>query len=170
MTIREYLKTSSGAAVYERGATARREGLALEDNPFPERWPLRHSTWNLGYQDETNMKSSSLQLYEVDGKYVTRIATNSLNLAVVEERGTGLVFTCEPEKLKKVIPYTVTLLSEGVEKHFIAKPGQVADGDLLISGNGVIARVIKVNSEVSSARVALGDWGFRRLVTEALTG
>lgn len=191
----QYLKTSSGQNALKKGSIAAAAGQPRKNNPWPSNCPLRHRAWNEGWDRATGSNNPvihiqvsgasggsskpghqnketemSNQLYETkDGKFVTRLATNSLGHAVVEEKGTGSVFAVDAADLKKVVPYTIELTSiQGGPQHFLAKEGQVKQGDILISPSGVVCVVTQVNSENAHTQRTLEEKNFRRVMTEAL--
>lgn len=109
------------------------------------------------------------QLFQTaDGVYVTRLATNSKNEAVVEERGTGRVFSVDSSTLKKVIPYTVDIRIGNQIAQLLSAPDQVKLGDTLVNVNtGAIAQVTKLNSEAEGTTNELKTF-YRRIATEEI--
>jgi hypothetical protein len=186
----DYFKTESGKRHVEQGRRAWRENRHRDTCPWQQHGtPLRRAAWLYGYDNPQTIgaivsgtitaakicvqsePTMSKQLYETaDGKFVTILATNSENKPVVEERGTNAVFVIDDKAtLKKVVPYTVAIAfgPHNGDQHFIAKEGQVAVGDVIISNNG-FGQVTAVGTENTNTQRSLSDAGFRRVATETL--
>ena len=94
-------------------------------------------------QKETQQKENTMTLYEVKAKgidtvrYATYLATNGKGEWVMEEKGSGDIFTTAKEDAAEVMPYTFGMkFSGGVIYHFLSKEGQVKVGDMLVRLDG----------------------------------
>lgn len=108
------------------------------------------------------MSAPNTQLYVVknSNQYVTRIGTNSENLAVVEEKSTGKIFAVDPKDLEKVLPYTVSVKFSATSSiyDYLAKKDQVKEGDLLFGKDAPqFAVVLKIDSKSEKATVQLSE-------------
>lgn len=73
--------------------------------------------------DQQNAKGNIMKLYQIKDTdtFVSRLATNSEGLAVVEEKGTGKVSAINPDLLIEVVPFTIeTKDVKGNVRHFSA--------------------------------------------------
>lgn len=168
----EYVFSAASRSYRLAGAEAAHKSQPRDSNPYANSpAKLRAAAWWYGYDHQLKQekKKPMTQLYETpEGKFVQRLATNSENLAVVEEKGTGNVFKIDPSLLKRVVPFTIAITFNGSEQHFIApKEIKLAVGDLVISKAGALGIVTLLGSE-SATRGKIEDMGFRRVVTEAL--
>jgi hypothetical protein len=191
----QYFQTESGKRHVEQGRTAWRANRHRDTCPWNQQGtPLRRAAWLHGYDNPQSINAitsatieagtiiaakiciqseppMSKQLYETaDGKFVTILATNSENKPVVEERGTNAVFVIDDKAtLKKVVPYTVSIGfgPHNGEQAFIAKEGQVAVGDVIVSNNG-FGQVIAVGTENTQTQRNLSECGFRKVATQPL--
>lgn len=112
--------------------------------------------------EDQKMSSPNTQLYIVknSNQYVTRIGTNSENLAVVEEKATGKIFAVDPKELDKVLPYTVSVkfMTSSTIYHYLTQKNQVKEGDLLFGKDAShFAQVIKIDSKNENATTQLSD-------------
>lgn len=162
--------------MFAAGQHAAQLNVPRENNPWREyNTPKRRAAWFAGHDSITNNQqeqptmTTSTQLFQTaDGLYVTRIGTNSKNEAVVEERGTGRVFSVDSSTLKKVIPYTVGIRIGNQTIELLSAPDQVKLGDTLVNVNtGAIAQVTKLNSEAEGTTNELKTF-FRRIATEEI--
>ena len=116
-------------------------------------------------------------LYETeDGRFGTKLATNSEGKVVLEIKGSkGEVEAFAPETIKEVVPYTVSVqFIEGNDARygkpknysFISKEGQVQAGDIIfVDGSPNMARVTKLNTK---SRQATKELKGRKVLTEDL--
>lgn len=116
-------------------------------------------------------KEQKMNLYEVqvDEKvlFANYLATNSDGLWVMEEKGTGHIFTTKKEKAQEVLPFTIDVRFEGsasVNSYLSNKDTALKVGDvLLIEGDTTFARVVKVDSK---SKKAIKELKGRKVVTE----
>ena len=72
----------------------------------------------------------------------------------MEEKGTGAVFVVDPANVKKVMPYTITVLYAEGTQQFLADKGLFNKGEfyLVQEGNELhVARVTAVDTESEKA-------------------
>jgi len=101
--------------------------------------------------------------------YGTHIGTNSKNLWLMEEKGSGRVLTIDPKDAEEVLPYTFSVKMRGNTTHYIGEEGMVSMGDVLLYTGGdypEIATVTAVNTKNKSSHTKFTG---RRVVTEQLT-
>lgn len=78
------------------------------------------------------------ELFEitVDGKttYGFKLAMNSANKLVMEEKGTGQTIVVSPDQVKEVLPYTITVtaFNSDAVRNYIIEPGKVKVGDIVL--------------------------------------
>jgi hypothetical protein len=126
------------------------------------------------YNESENMTTETQMLYQFkteDGStaYGTHIGTNSKNLWLMEEKGSGRVLTIDPKDAEEVLPYTFSVKMRGNTTHYIGEEGMVTTGDVLLYTGGdhpEIATVTAINTKNKSARAKFTG---RRVVTEQLT-
>ena len=100
-------------------------------------------------------------LYEVnDGKsksFAHKLATNSEGLWVMEEKGTGKVFTADKATVEEVMPYTISIQFPTSDSHYsyFAEKGKFKKGDFFIIGRAnsgfAIVRVTDVDTKSKKA-------------------
>lgn len=123
------------------------------------------------YNENTMANSDMTTLYsfEIDGqtKYGHHIATNSLGLCVVEEKGgSGQIYTLEKTLLQEVVPYTVHMreMNTSNSVNVITTEGTYKLNEMIIH-SGRIWIVTKLNNKVKNG-VELKN--ARRIVTEEI--
>lgn len=89
------------------------------------------------YQGDTETMSNSTQLYsfvKADGTtgYVTYLATNSAGDWVVEEKGSGELYTLPKTNFTEVVPYTFSINVNGRTEHFVGEEGKVTKDEVLL--------------------------------------
>lgn len=93
-------------------------------------------------------------------KYGIHIGTNSSGSYIIEEKGTGQIFTRSKDEIEEVLPYTFTVeYMERVDSNqpvnFLGDAESVSVGDLLLyvsrSGKAWMCTVKKVDSKVKTA-------------------
>jgi hypothetical protein len=103
---------------------------------------------------DSNMATDTL--YEVDGKFAKKLAVNSSGMWVMEEKGSGTVFTADKKNCQEVVPYTVEVrftqnFGESKGYHYTSVEGRFNVGDLLwmpCAGQGEgFARVVAVGTK-----------------------
>lgn len=116
-------------------------------------------TWVAASIDEHqhNVKKERLKmkLYQIKDTdtFVTRLATNSEGLAVVEVKGTGMVQSVNPSLLIEVVPYTICAArvdGKGTA-HFAAKEGAWSKDDVFALG-GLLWVVSDLNTKMDGAK------------------
>ena len=126
------------------------------------------------YNESENMTTETPLLYQFKTEddstaYGTHIGTNSKNLWLMEEKGSGRVLTIDPKDAEEVLPYTFSVKMRGNTTHYIGEEGVVTNGDVLLYTGGdypEIATVTAVNTKNKSARAKFTG---RRVITEQLT-
>lgn len=115
---------------------------------------------------ETISMSKPNQLFRVIGSnpevYVTLLATDSSNKSVVEEKGTGKIFSIEPNKLEKVLPYTVGVkfMTGATVYNYLTSANKVKKNDVLVcTRNGTLsfAVITEVDTKSEQATATLED-------------
>lgn len=127
-------------------------------------------------QEETQQKENTMTLYEVKAKgidtvrYATYLATNGKGEWVMEEKGSGDIFTTAKEDAAEVMPYTfgMKFSGGGIIYHFLSKEGQVKVGDMLMrldagEYTGSVGLVTGVNTK---SKVATKEFVGVRLLSE----
>lgn len=127
-------------------------------------------------QEETQQKENTMALYEVKAKgidtvrYATYLATNGKGEWVMEEKGSGDIFTTAKEDAAEVMPYTfgMKFSGGGIIYHFLSKEGQVKVGDMLMrldagEYTGSVGLVTGVNTK---SKVATKEFVGVRLLSE----
>ena len=117
-----------------------------------------------------------MTLYEVKAKgidtvrYATYLATNGKGEWVMEEKGSGDIFTTAKEDAAEVMPYTfgMKFSGGGIIYHFLSKEGQVKVGDMLMrldagEYTGSVGLVTAVNTK---SKVATKEFVGVRLLSE----
>jgi hypothetical protein len=116
----------------------------------------------------TEGKDDMETLYEVNDKFAKKLAVNSSGLWVMEEKGTGTVFTSDKKDCKEVVPYTVEVrftqnFGESKGYQYTSVEGRFNVGDLLwmpCAGQGEgFARVVAVGTKSRSATKELEPIG-----------
>ena len=115
-------------------------------------------------QQEAQQKENTMTLYEVKAKgidtvrYATYLATNGKGEWVMEEKGSGDIFTTAKEDAAEVMPYTfgMKFSGGGITYHFLSKEGQVKVGDMLMrldagEYKGSVGLVTAVNTKSKTA-------------------
>lgn len=121
--------------------------------------------------EQLKEKEQKRSLYEVkvDEKvlFANYLATNSDGLWVMEEKGTGHIFTTKKEEAQEVLPFTIDVKFEGsanVVSYLSNKDTTLKVGDvLLINKKTIFAHVVAVDSK---NRKAIKELKGRRVVTE----
>lgn len=116
-------------------------------------------------EDEHNLKAADLDeqsqnmktLYSFtkeDGStgYGTHIGTNSQNLYLIEEKGTGAILVFDKDKLEEVLPYTFSVKIGNSETHYHGEKGAVSVNDYVVDPQGRIGVVTGVGTKNKSAR------------------
>lgn len=134
-------------------------------------------TRSLSEAEETNLNNlnqgedkmtTTPKLYEAtqDGKtrYATKVGTNSDNQWVMEEKGTGTIFTADKSEVEEVMPYTISIefADSGKEYSYFAAKDVFTVGDFYLtatpSGWSAV-RVTKVNTRSRSATKEFKPFG-----------
>lgn len=115
-------------------------------------------------QQKVQQKENTMTLYEVKAKgidtvrYATYLATNGKGEWVMEEKGSGDIFTTAKEDAAEVMPYTfgMKFSGGGIIYHFLSKEGQVKVGDMLMrldagEYTGSVGLVTAVNTKSKTA-------------------
>jgi hypothetical protein len=122
----------------------------------------RHTSDFEYYETQQTQKEETMNnLYEVTEAtgtiFATKLATNSEGLWVMEERGTGRVFTSDKSKVEEVMPYTIGIkflksesFVDSKEYSYFAQKGKFAVGDTFLF-NDSIAWVSAVDTKSKSA-------------------
>lgn len=124
-------------------------------------------------QSEKGKDTMTLYQFTVDSdtKYGTYLATNSQGLFVMEEKGTGVIYTVAKTSVEEVMPYTigVVFLSSGntTEYSYLAPVGKYQVGEVFLIkskyGHGLCA-VTKVDTK---SKAATADFNpITKLLTE----
>jgi hypothetical protein len=125
---------------------------------------------------DNNVKGNTMnELFEinVDGKatYGFKLAMNSENKLVMEEKGTGKIIVVSVEDVKEVVPYTVTIVSfDGNNAYnYTVEPGKLQVNDVVIHSakgqtNARIGYVRELDTKVKGASQFAGT----RLVSEKI--
>jgi polynucleotide 5'-kinase involved in rRNA processing len=123
----------------------------------------------LFYDTDEPMKTEMLYSFDLNGatSFGTHIGTNSNNQYIIEEKGTGAIHILDKDKLEEVLPYTFSATLSGNVQHYIASPGSVKVGDVLLctAGNSPTVAVVKaVDTKNKEARKFKGA----KIVTETI--
>lgn len=91
----------------------------LEDNPI-EKGNTMNELFEISYEGKTT--------------YGFKLAMNSENKLVMEEKGTGKIIVVGPDAVKEVLPYTisVTSFSGDAVRSYTIEPGKVAVNDIVL--------------------------------------
>lgn len=92
------------------------------------------------------------KLYEVTlgdmKKYATKLAVNSNGDWVMEEKGTGAVFTARPDACEEVKPYTIEVsTTNGSKVHHTAEKDKFKVGEMFWTSNSGIMVVTKIDTK-----------------------
>jgi hypothetical protein len=115
------------------------------------------------------------ELFEItyEGKtiYGYKLAMNSENKLVMEEKGTNKIIVVSPDAVKEVLPYTITVrsFSGDVECSYTVEPSKVAINDIVMhSRKGAkgfgLGVVTALDTKVKGAAQFVGS----RLVSEII--
>ena len=88
-------------------------------------------------------KEEMQKLYEVTQgdmkRYASKLAVNSSGQWVMEEKGTGSVFTADPKTCEEVKPYTIEVMTTGGSKTtFTAEKGKYQEGEVYWYDQGFV--------------------------------
>lgn len=122
-------------------------------------------------QTEDKKGNEMKTLYEYKGKYVHLLATNSDGKHVVEEKGTGEVFSVEDNSLLvEVIPYSIGVKfnPKGKVYHYTAPKDTYKEGEfyLVASDQWAIVQVVAVDTRSKSATKEFKPLGKLSMQTE----
>lgn len=101
-------------------------------------------------------------------KYGTHIGTNSSNQLLIEEKGSGRIYTLNRNDVDEVVPYTfsvVDVMDDLSTTHYIGTPDTVKKGDILLTAKGDLVKVVAVNTKSKTASTTFKG---RRVVTEEI--
>ena len=90
------------------------------------------------YNNEEENNMSTLYQFTVDSdtKYGTYLATNSQGLSVMEEKGTGVIYTVAKTSVEEVLPYTIDvvflLTGNKTEYSYLAPAGKYQVGEVFL--------------------------------------
>lgn len=110
--------------------------------------------------NNTQKENNMTKLYEVKESetvttFATKLAVNSSGLWVMEEKGTGRVFTATPSSAEEVMPYTITVQFLGTdyrkEYSYFAKKGDFEVNQVFMMDNNSLCRVTGVDTKSSFA-------------------
>ena len=92
----------------------------VNEDPSSYTWVAANLAEYLHNVKKEQLKMKLYQIKDTD-TFVTRLATNSEGLAVVEEKGTGKVSSIDPGLLIEVVPFTIEARdTKGTIRHFSA--------------------------------------------------
>ena len=136
---------------------------------YVERVQLDDNDNYLLYETGEPMKTEILYSFDLNGatSFGTHIGTNSNNQYIIEEKGTGAIHILDKDKLEEVLPYTFSATLSGNVQHYIASPGSVKVGDVLLctAGNSPTVAVVKdLDTKNKEARKFKGA----KIVTETI--
>lgn len=97
-----------------------------------------------------------------------KLAVNSNGDWVMEEKGTGQVFTAQASSCEEVKPYTILVRNtmQNQANHYTAKKDEFNVGDAFVTSQGEIVTVVKVDTKQDNHK---GDFKpTTRIVTEAV--
>lgn len=120
------------------------------------------------YDYESNLKLYETEAMSTDNKtlysftkedgtvaYGDHIGTNSQNLYLIEEKGTGSIHIRDKADLEEVLPYTFSAKMGNNETFYVGTPGTVQVGDILLytgSSSPQIAVVTAIDTKSKNAR------------------
>lgn len=113
------------------------------------------------HEEATTQGKDTMTLYQFtvsgDTKYGTYLATNSQGMYVMEEKGSGVIYTVDKTVVEEVMPYTidVVFLGSGETVYgYLAEVGKYNVGDVFLVktplGHSLVA-VVKVDTKSKKA-------------------
>jgi hypothetical protein len=89
---------------------------------------------NLEKQKENKVNELFEISYEGKTTYGFKLAMNSENKLVMEEKGTGKIIVVGPDAVKEVLPYTISVgsFSGDAVRSYTIEPGKVAVNDIVL--------------------------------------
>lgn len=102
---------------------------------------IRFNKDNIKLYEEENMTTASTlyQITQEDGTvtFGTHVGTNSANMLLIEEKGTGKIIFAKKEQVEEVLPFTFAVRQNGKNVHYLGEPDRVKKGDVLLyTGEG----------------------------------
>jgi len=123
----------------------------------------------------TTQGKNTMTLYQFtvnnDTKYGTYLATNSQGLFVMEEKGTGVIYTVGKTAVEEVMPYTigVVFLSSGstTEYSYLATAGKYEVGQIFLMDNNYGHSLVTITKVDTKSKAATTDFNpITRVLTE----
>lgn len=121
---------------------------------------IRFSKDNIKLYEEEQMATANTlyQITQDDGTvtFGIHVGTNSANMLLIEEKGTGKIIFAKKEQVEEVLPFTFSVRQGGKNVHYLGEPGKVKKGDVLLyTGEGAdkydLAVVTGVDTKNKSA-------------------
>lgn len=121
---------------------------------------VRFSKDNIKIYEEEQMTTANTlyQITQEDGTvtFGIHVGTNSANMLLIEEKGTGKIIFAKKDQVEEVLPFTFSVRQNGKNVHYLGEPEKVKKGDVLLyTGEGAdryeLAVVTGVDTKNKSA-------------------
>lgn len=134
------------------------DGMYVNTNHSLMCRPLTHIV-HYNQTNNTQEENNMTKLYEVKESvtvtvFATKLAVNSSGLWVMEEKGTGRVFTADPSIIEEVMPYTIEVMFSGTfdkKYSYFAPKGAFEKGQAFLMKNASLCVVTGVDTKSTSA-------------------
>ena len=111
------------------------------------------------YEEEQVAQANTLYQITLDDGTVTfgtHVGTNSANMLLIEEKGTGKIIFAKKDQVEEVLPFTFSVRQNGKNIHYLGEPERVKKGDVLLyTGEGAdkyeLAVVVGVDTKNKTA-------------------
>jgi hypothetical protein len=104
------------------------------------------------YEEETTQGKDTMTLYQftvnADTKYGTYLATNSQGMFVIEEKGSGVIYTVNKDVVEEVMPYTIDVV-------FLGSAGDTVYGYLAEANKYNVGEVYLLKAPLGHSLVAV---------------
>jgi hypothetical protein len=133
------------------------DGEYVNTNHTVSRRPLTHIV-QYNQTNNTQEENNMTKLYEVKESdtavaFATKLAVNSSGLWVMEEKGTGRVFTADPSIVEEVMPYTIDVMYTGTpdkKYSYFAPKGAFEKGQVFLMKNASMCMITGVDTKSTS--------------------
>lgn len=94
------------------------------------------------YKEEEETMAQTNTLYQInleDGTvtFGIHVGTNSANMLLIEEKGTGKIIFAKKDQVEEVLPFTFSVRQNGKNVHYFGEPDKLKKGDVLLyTGDG----------------------------------